>query len=543
MLVLRRPSVVKSARMRDRLPAILLTALLAQIPFELQYTLLGLTNLQWSFVFLATASAPLLYSNWANLRRDRLVQAAALFVAVQWAAAMYAPEFNGNAYKAAARFTSGFLLLLIVRIVPDRPHTLRVMPLAAFAAASYALVAYAGFGLPWLFRSREFFVAQVQRLSGSFEYPNVAAAFFALFLPLIWWGSFRPLFKWFAIAVMSAALILTLSRGAVAAVLAVVAFEAFRTWRTGDEWRATASFILAVIVACAIILPFSPYLFHVLTRPNAANPPAAQYNVPWNYIRQQPDTRDRIHLKVRNAGTIPWLAKGRGRVAISYRVLDEVSKTAERGSVITDLQHDIQAGEAADVPVDFVTPRRPGKYLVAFDLFVREFDWFSNAGVAPVFIEADVQTNAIRSVGEVDLSTWYRMREERRGVATPALPRSELWLAAIKMFAAHPFGVGPDNYRLHYGKYLGFTQWDTNIYSNNMYLELLTGSGVIGLAAFALFASRLRCQGTPACLALGVFFLHGLVDVFLMPTPIYFAFWILAGLAATDFAQKSPGRS
>src|SRR5262245_22887424 len=81
--------------------------LVAQIPFELRYTLLGLTNLQWTFLVLALASAPLLIANGGRLSGDRLVQAAALFVATQWAAALYAPEFQSNAFKAALRFSAG----------------------------------------------------------------------------------------------------------------------------------------------------------------------------------------------------------------------------------------------------------------------------------------------------------------------------------------------------------------------------------------------------------------------------------------------------
>ena len=104
--------------------------------------------------------------------------------------------------------------------------------------------------------------------------------------------------------------------------------------------------------------------------------------------------------------------------------------------------------------------------------------------------------------------------------------RASLWRAALEMFKAHPFGVGPDNYRLQYGKYLGARRWDTHVYSNNLYLEILTGSGILGLAAFALMLATLRWRLEAGPLILAVFLVHGIVDVFLMTTPIYFAFWI-----------------
>ena len=173
----------------ERARAVVLGALVVQIPFELESSFLGLSNLQWTFVILGIVSVPLLIRYWRDLKRDRLAQAAGLCVVVQWIAASYAPEFNGNAYKAAIRFTAGLLLMLIVRYTSDRRFVFRVWVFTAIIAALYALVDQAGYGLN-LFRNREFFIAQVQRLSGSFEYPNVAAAYFVISLPLLWRNPF-----------------------------------------------------------------------------------------------------------------------------------------------------------------------------------------------------------------------------------------------------------------------------------------------------------------------------------------------------------------
>src|SRR5215470_10421646 len=89
---------------------IVAAVLAAQIPFEFRNTLFGLTNLQWTFLALAAAGTPLLLQEWKQLAGDRLVQAAALFVLTQWAAALYAPEFHANAIKAAVRFSAGWVL-------------------------------------------------------------------------------------------------------------------------------------------------------------------------------------------------------------------------------------------------------------------------------------------------------------------------------------------------------------------------------------------------------------------------------------------------
>src|SRR6266850_8312820 len=73
----------------ERLARLSAAILIAQIPFELQDTLLGLTNLQWSFVAVALIGIPLLIENRKKLVHDRLVQALAGFIGIQWAAAAY----------------------------------------------------------------------------------------------------------------------------------------------------------------------------------------------------------------------------------------------------------------------------------------------------------------------------------------------------------------------------------------------------------------------------------------------------------------------
>ncbi len=57
------------------------------------------------------------------------------------------------------------------------------------------------------------------------------------------------------------------------------------------------------------------------------------------------------------------------------------------------------------------------------------------------------------------------------------------------MFAAHPLaGVGPDNFRLAYGGYLGLASTDERTHSNNMYLEMLAGGGLLVVGAFGWLA-------------------------------------------------------
>ena len=126
------------------------------------------------------------------------------------------------------------------------------------------------------------------------------------------------------------------------------------------------------------------------------------------------------------------------------------------------------------------------------------------------------------------------------------MPRSVLWSTAWQIAREHPLlGIGPDNFRHVYGRYLGLAAWDPRVHANNSYLEVVVGMGATGVAALgwllvavarslpALIAQA-TADGFPivaaasaACLAIGA---HALVDSFLTFTPTYSAFAIAAGL-------------
>ena len=220
------------------------------------------------------------------------------------------------------------------------------------------------------------------------------------------------------------------------------------------------------------------------------NPIAAEYTPAWNKLTQQPGADDLLPLHIRNAGVTKWRAHGLWRSAVAYRWWDIGPRefhTNEPGRSF--LSRDVARGEAVELSAAFRTTQQPGKYLLVVELFTGNYDWFSRTGVIPALVRVDVERGISRSAVNGDLSAFYH-RKQMPYVFTASIPRSTLWQAALRMFLQHPFGVGPDNYRLEYGKYVGATRWDTHVYSNNLILELLTGSGILGLAGFVLLLCR-----------------------------------------------------
>jgi hypothetical protein len=513
---------------------LLFAAVVLQIPFEFRWTLLGLSNLQWTFVGLAVCSIPLLFKNRRPLMHDRLIQAAALFVAIQWAAAVYAPDFHTNAIKASVRFTAGFILLAIVRAANAEKFIVKYWVIAASVAAAYALFAYAGLGLSELFRTEEFYIGQIQRLSGSFEYPNTAAAYFAMSLPIVWWSPLRLVLRLCASFVLWCATVLTFSKGALVAI--PVALLLARS----KEWKRAVVLVTIGIASYLILLPLNPYLIERIHAPAERNTTAAEYGTDWNTLQQQPGKFDIASLTIRNSGVNTWRVNGRGRVSLGYRWWDTVAEAfLDEKPIVTLLPHNIVSGESTRIQAAFRTPERPGRYLLVFELF-SDLNWFSWMHVVPLLIQADIKPNADRIVQTADVSALYK-RGQRPGLLGAGVGRLALWTAALKIFQTHPFGIGPDNYRLEYGKYLGATRWDTKVYSNNLYLEILVGSGVLGLTAFLIMLGMRRWDSDAASMGAGIFLVHGVVDVFLMATPVYFAFWLLLGMPknATDYADDT----
>jgi O-antigen ligase len=118
-----------------------------------------------------------------------------------------------------------------------------------------------------------------------------------------------------------------------------------------------------------------------------------------------------------------------------------------------------------------------------------------------------------------------------------------LWRAALRMFAAHPItGVGPDNFRLTYGQYAGIANADPRVHSNNMYLEVIAGTGALGGVAFLWLAWRAvgrmlaLCRHGDAAMGAGIaaagfaIAAHGIVDAFLGFTATYVLIAITLGL-------------
>ncbi len=457
----------------------------------------------------------------------------------------------------------------------------------ALLSAILGLLEYA----PWfdiepllsLFKPMPTTVGGMLRLSGSFEYANGAALYLEMALPVVLAlavlvssrhlleradglaiaDTMRRLFRLFLFiifGVLAMALILTMSRAALAGLLiALIVFVLAAVLRRSGAsgfitpllGRSVAIAAFTTVLAAAYIFATVPTFRLRLTSENDRD----WYNV--TYAQGAIPTLSAgdwvtVPLTLRNDGPMTWQSKSALPVHVSYHWLSEDKKTALIfEGARTQLPHDVNPAESVTLDASVLAPPKPGVYYLEWDLVQERVIWFSyKTGVAATptrLVIAPASANpAHRKPPAAAMPSPVDMR------VTPdvdTVERGKLWKSALKMFLAHPItGVGPDAFRNLRGKYEGISNWNRNIFTNNTYIEMFTNLGLWGgfaflwLGGFGLWLSvrgLLRepvearwVLGLGAAAATVAFFFHGFLDYFLFSTPLYVIFWLLFAIAS-----------
>jgi hypothetical protein len=573
--------------MLRRACALALAALVLGLPFELYFlerqqslaTSLKLQLLVFVALWLAWlverarwAGPDAVARELARLLPRRFAGALAAFVAVEALAAALAPELRRNAAVAAAKWLVGSAVLIgvcdLARSAGPRVGRLVMTALATAGALTSLLGVGDRLGLRMcrrvieLFQPYTYWSANLPRLSSTMEYPTTAASFLVSALlatvalliretgterSRLWPGLLSA-----AALVEAAALALTFSRGAVVAAAAALVAGAVLGARPRQFpiWKYAAA---AVVASFGLVQVMHLYL-------GSGEPPPHLYNSQRRIARfggaaneevryLEPAREYRESISVRNDSSSVWRRAGFGVGYRWYRISSGESSPLEQSGVFRD---DLAPGGERRLEVDLRTPAGEGEYLLIWFVVHRDprlepLPWsFSPATLCS--IRSDASPPGRWSARTLDyLET---IRRERRELPLEVVPsRSDLWRAALRMFAAHPLlGVGPDNFRLLKWKYMDVPKGDETILANSLYLEFLAGGGIAGFAAFAwlmieLGRAVLRRTASASGLEerqlswfgvafLAAFLAHGAVDYFLKFTPTFLLFWIVAGLQA-----------
>jgi len=477
-------------------------------------------------------------------------------LAAMLVASLVSPVSRVNALHMTGRLTAAFgVYLLTVNGVTTRARLRTVLALAVavgLVVAVLAILEYLGVApvLVWLkaFRPDVATVGAQVRAGGPLQYPTIAS----MYLEVVFAFGLGVLLahvdarRWIAVAAIFAALVVvgegitvTFTRaGLLTMAASLVLAGVMRVSARGVDAGARVVGALAIVVAALFVSSRSAQsLWLRLTtegqaswyRAAIAAPPDLE--LPTGKIALVP-------VAVTNTGRLPWDSTADPPIVLSYHWLPpdgdrfisfEGARTAFAGRV--------EPGTTAVVNARVVPPRQPGRYRLEWDLTQEGLLWFSTEP------GAEHQMSRAIVTGQAADAPAAPMLAPVKPTVRPG--RLELWRAAARIVAAHPVtGIGPDNFRLAYGGYAGIAFADTRTHSNNMYLEVLTGGGLLAGVAFAWLLWRAAgCVGAGlqmergGAAAIGVaaaalaIALHATVDSFLSFAPTYVLFSLTLGCA------------
>src|SRR5262249_41831967 len=156
-----------------------------------------------------------------------------------------------------------------------------------------------------------------------------------------------------------------------------------------------------------------------------------------------------VPITVTNTGRLSWDSDASPPILFSYHWLGaEGDRFVVFEGARTRLTEVVDPNEPVAVAARVRPPRQPGRYRLEWDLVQEGRLWFSTEP------GASHQITRVAVTGEAVDAPALASIPPPKPTVRPG--RFELWRAAARMIAAHPFvGVGPDNFRLAYGSYAG----------------------------------------------------------------------------------------
>jgi hypothetical protein len=532
-------------------------------PFEMTTPLLRLprqsvSNLEAAVLcaFVCSAAALVLARRLPDWRTPLTPPWIALVLAMLVASAL-SPVSRVNAFHMTGRITAAFGVFLLASNGVTTPSRLRyalALAVAVGVAVSVlAILEYRGvrevlIGLR-AFRPAVSTVGAQVRAGGPLPYPTIASMYlevvFAVGLGVMLTEleaarHARVALLFLALAAIAEAIALTFTRAGLITMATSVLLVGAVDWRRRSARTGTAllAALAAVIVLALAGSRSAESVWLRLTSEGQESWYRARIVAPPD-LDMPTGRASAVPVTVVNTGRLPWDSRAMPPMFLSYHwlpaagdrfVVFEGERTLFPEPVLPD--------GTARVEVTVVAPRQPGHYRLEWDVVQEGRLWFSTEpgavrAISTATVTGDPYTGPI--------TTTPRPRPTVR----PG--RLVLWRAAARMFAAHPLtGVGPDNFRLSYGAYAGLAGVDERTHSNNMYLEMIAGGGVLVAAAFAWLLWRsaecaidlVRRAGAgggaiaaglaAAVLAIGV---HASVDSFLSFAPTYVLFALTLGCA------------
>lgn len=492
-----------------------------------------------------------------------------IFVLASMLSAVLAPEERANAIKATMRTFSGLALVLaapqIVRTRRDLLWVVAALLVAGFVAAGLGL-AEVLIGQPLtgltLFRPQPTAAGPFIRLTGTFDHANQIAMYIEATMPLLLaviWLVWQQRRRWLALVVVLAGLVyleasvLTLSRASFATIfLSCLTVAVILSWRKGGQPRKVAALWALTAGLVGLMVTFNTLYSPVLRLRLSTEGDTEWYNVAFRVPEELFVTAgipEPVTISLTNTGSLFWSPNLEKPIHLGYRWYRVTDNQRSSMEFRWPFDNDVSPGESITMTVQVKTPEEPGAYRLEWDVVQEDVIWFSaktgRHTYSEVTVTPDANNRTTATGGAVSSETFTE--EEINLQAIPG--RLALWQLAGQRLFEHPMtGIGLDNFRLTYGRYLGSTLWNESIHTNNWYIETAVSLGLLGSIPFFLWlillssdiVRQLRSCGPKigrdaiwvVALATGLlaFLIHGLLDYFMLFNSTALLFWLLTGL-------------
>jgi hypothetical protein len=513
---------------------------------------------------------------WSQLIGNPIARAVALWLTVLVVSAVAASSHRLAVLKFALRSLGGGLLFFAAKDLMRAPGLARRVALAvvvgALLSAATALVesALPGAASLWRpFRAGAFTALGLPRASGAFAYPTIAAMYWEAALPLLvvapfggkrWLDRAPPWVGGAAVTtvagVLVGAMLLSATRTALGSAAVASAAMLILCWRNGGPRVRRAAGGTLALTTVLIGLTFLPgrsdsLLSQRLHWWRDDTWFRADYSVGQSPLTMSAGRITAVPVIVHNGGALAWPREGNNPVHLSYHWErnDAAGPRLEFDGRRTLIPEDVPPGATVSLLGAVRAPSSPGRYRLRWDMVCEEVTWFSQRGSPTADQLVEVVADTRRKSARYDDTMVAGSLEDWVISLEPTRP--ELWRAAVRLWRRHPvLGVGPDNFRRLYPEVItparpGRQFTDQRMHANSFYLETLADLGLVGLAALALLMAAVfgqarahatagRLLPVAAAVAVGTFFVHGVLDYFLEFTPSYGLFWLLLALAGRE---------
>jgi hypothetical protein len=541
--------------------AVLILAVIA--PFETTLITVGpltLTTVEAvALTAIAASLAAIVYAGRPLVWDTPIARVGAVCLAVFAVAALFSPVDRGNALRFVARMlTAGAVYLLVANAVTTREMAKRIVGVLVATGVVISVIAVLEAAqirpvhralTP--FRTGFHVVGGQLRATSTMLYPTIASMYLEVIFALALWLVLEPRQSrrrtaavFAALAIIGGGIIATFTRaGLIAMVTAIGVVGALRYVKArqldaGHAWLAA----LLLVLATLILLSRSPDVLLTRLRTEGSQDwYGATYSVPPT-LRLRTGADYSVPITLSNTGRVAWDSMNEPAFAMSYHWLRAgTDAVVQFDGWRTPFPVAVEPNTRVTLPVNVRAPGEPGKYVLVWDVVHEHRAWLSTEGIESARTVVDVEGERVSATSDV---------MGRLPAANFRADRWTLWQAALRIAADHPLlGIGPDNFRQVYGRYAaraGERTWDTRVHANNMYLEVLAGTGAFGLTAllgvlivsgiavFRRWRTATAASGAAAAAFCAVWLViagHGLVDSFLSFTTTYVMFALVAGLA------------